>query len=159
MEHPEFLAGLEGIGRIAGRRKEAVPALVDVAGGVGHGPADELAGARRPTLFEAVDEHLHADRCLDGRQHVARAPPRRQAAPRAAGSTGENNASAHEKSSGIKRSGFMTVSVDSLSDCPAADDQVSRPPVLEERERKPAEIVELTRRQGQAPPASRSPLA
>ena len=53
----------------------------------------------------------------------------------------------------------MTVSVDSLSDCPAADDQVSRPPVLEERERKPAEIVELTRRHGQAPPASRSLLA
>jgi hypothetical protein len=74
-----------------------------VADGPGYGASDEFAGAGRPALLEAVDEHLHGELRLDRRQHVARAPPRRQAAPRAAGGTGENDAAAHEKSSEIQR--------------------------------------------------------
>jgi hypothetical protein len=116
MEYPKLPPGLEGIGRIAGRLEVPVSALVNVAGGSGHGATHELAGARRPALLEAVDQHLHREPRLDRRQHVAGAPPRRQAAPRAAGGTGENDAAAHDKSSGIQRGDFMIVAVARLSD-------------------------------------------
>ena len=76
-------------------RKELRPLFA----GSGHGATHELASARRPALLEPVDQHLHRDPRLDRRQHVAGAPPRRQAAPRAAGGTGEDDAPAHEKSS------------------------------------------------------------
>jgi hypothetical protein len=92
-----------GVRRVAGLWKEAVAPLVDVADGSGHRSADEIAGARRPALFEAMDQHLDGDPSLDRRQHVAGAPPRRQAAPGAADGTGENDAAAHEKSSEIQR--------------------------------------------------------
>jgi hypothetical protein len=116
VEHPQFPFGFEGVGWVAGLWKEAVAPLVDVADGPGHRATHKLAGARRPALFEPVDEHLHHEPRLDRWQHVAGAPPRRQAAPRAAGGTGENDAAGHDKSSGIQRGGSMIVAVVRLSD-------------------------------------------
>jgi len=63
-----------------------------------------------------MDQHVNGDPRRNRRQHVAGAPPRGQAAPRAAGGTGENDAAAHDKSSGIQRGGFMILAVVRLSD-------------------------------------------
>jgi hypothetical protein len=95
VKHPQFPIVIRGVGRIPSFWKVAVAALVDVADGSGHCAADEIAGARRAAPFKAMDQHFHGELRLDRREHVAGAPPRRQAAPRAAGGTGENDAAAH----------------------------------------------------------------
>ncbi len=46
-----------------------------------------------------MDEHMHPKVRPDGWQRIAGAPPRRQAAARAAGSPGEYDASSHTRSS------------------------------------------------------------
>jgi hypothetical protein len=115
VKHPQFPIVIRGVGRIPSLWKVAVAALIDVADGSGHCAADEIAGARRAAPFQAMDQHLHGELRLDRREHVAGAPSRRQATPRAAGGTGENDAAAHDKSSEIQRDGFMIVAAARLS--------------------------------------------
>jgi hypothetical protein len=45
-----------------------------------------------------VDEHMHREPRLDERDRITHAPPRRQAAARAAGGSGEYDASTHGSS-------------------------------------------------------------
>ena len=95
MENPERSARGGRFRWKAGGGAEAGLSLVEVAGGAGHRPGDEAARARGPLLLAPMDQHMDLQPRVDRRDRIADAPPRRQAAARAAGGTGENDTPTH----------------------------------------------------------------
>lgn len=81
MEDPKIFASLHGIARPARGGEEACATLVDVGSAAHHGAGHELTRTGWLLLLMPMDEHMHDQLCHDGRQCVAGAPARWQAAP------------------------------------------------------------------------------
>jgi hypothetical protein len=95
VEYPELASERECLSSETRGGEEAGLALVDVAVGASHDSGDELAGARRLVMLVVVDQHMNSELGINRLNRVADAPPRRQAAARAAGCTGANDTTAH----------------------------------------------------------------
>lgn len=93
MKNPHVPIREQGGRRQAGTPKKTIPAFEEMAGGPLDGAGYQTACARWFVLFVAVQQHVHWHAGGHGRNGVADAPPRRQATPRTAGCTGENDAS------------------------------------------------------------------
>jgi hypothetical protein len=95
MENQELAVWVERIRLEARGGEESTCPLIDVAGGAVHSSGNQVAGARGLVLLAAVDQHMDMEPGIHWRDRIAHAPARRQAAPWAAGGTGEYDATSH----------------------------------------------------------------